>query len=254
MPFTHFFPHAAGVLTSSFLHPIIGHLSMISLSTTPAAQDSFALKQVWSTIERDSCPRSYNFHMHTVCSDGQLTPEALIEQAVSIGLQGLAITDHHSVQGYERAQRWLAQTRIQHPKMLLPHLWTGVEVTSSLEGTEVHILGYAFDPSERAMQPYLQGDRPRQNDAASVISALHQAGGLVVLAHPSRYSLGAERLITAAAQLGIDGVEAFYAYGNPKPWKPSSAQTALAQRMAQTYQLFATCGTDTHGLNLLQRI
>ena len=227
---------------------------MISLSTTSAAQDSSALKQVWSTIGPDSCPRSYNFHMHTVCSDGQLSPEALIEQAVSIGLQGLAITDHHSVQGYKRAQRWLEQTRIQHPEIVLPHLWTGVEVTSSLEGTEVHILGYAFDPSDRAMQPYLQGDRPRQTDAASVISALHQAGGLVVLAHPSRYSLPAERLITAAAQLGIDGVEAFYAYGNPKPWKPSSAQTALAQRMAQTYQLFSTCGTDSHGLNLLQRI
>ena len=241
-------------MTSSFPHPINGHLSMISPSTTPAAQNSSALKQVWSNIGADSCPRSYNFHMHTVCSDGQLTPEDLIEQAVSIGLQGLAITDHHSVQGYKRAQRWLEQTRIQNPKMVLPYLWSGVEVTSSLEGTEVHILGYAFDPHHLAMQPYLQGDRPRQADAASVITALHKAGGLVVLAHPSRYSLGAERLIPAAAQLGIDGVEAFYAYGNPKPWKSSSAQTALAQQMAQTYQLLTTCGTDTHGLNLLQRI
>ena len=88
---------------------------MISASTSPAAQDSSALKQVWSTIGPNSCPQSYNFHMHTICSDGQLAPEALIEQAVSIGLQGLAITDHHSVQGYNRAQRWLEQTRIQHP-------------------------------------------------------------------------------------------------------------------------------------------
>ena len=46
----------------------------------------------------------------------------------------------------------------------------------------MHILGYAFDPSNRAMQPYFQGDRPRlRGDAASVIAALHQAGGLVIL-------------------------------------------------------------------------
>ena len=44
------------------------------------------LKQVFQTIDADSCPWSYNFHMHTVYSEGKLQPEALIEQAVTIGL------------------------------------------------------------------------------------------------------------------------------------------------------------------------
>jgi predicted metal-dependent phosphoesterase TrpH len=179
-----------------------------------------------------------------------------MKQAVAIGLKGLAITDHHSIGGYQAAQRWLERTRIQEPKTSLPHLWTGVEVTSDLWGTEVHILGYAFDPEHWAMETYLQGDRPLGRDslAAKVIAAIHQAGGLVVLAHPSRYRRPADELIPAAAELGIDGVEAYYAYGNPKPWQPSLMQSQQAKKLSEKYGLFATCGTDTHGLNLLQRV
>lgn len=229
---------------------------MVVSTTIPSAQDTFALKGVWDKLDHDSCPRSYNFHMHTVCSDGRLTPEALMQQAVSIGLKGLAITDHHSIRGFYRAQSWLEDARWQQPQATLPHLWTGIEVTSKLEGTEVHILGYAYDPQHPAMQRYLGGDRPLGKDAQAerVIDGIHQAGGLVVLAHPSRYRKPAPKLIPAAARAGVDGVEAFYAYGNPHPWQPSPIQTRLAQQLAQEYNLYTTCGTDTHGANLLRRL
>ena len=223
---------------------------------SPAAQNSFALKQVWENLQPDSCPYKYNFHMHTVCSDGRLTPSELMEQAVTIGLKGIAITDHHSIRGYQAAQSWLESTRIRHSQTPLPHLWTGVEINGSLMGVEVHILGYAFDPDRDSLQPYLQGKTSsgRELLAENVISALHQAGGFAILAHPARYPLPAEVLIGAAVELGIDGVEAYYAYGNPKPWKPSPVQTQQVKKMSEEYGLFTTCGTDTHGLNLLQRI
>jgi predicted metal-dependent phosphoesterase TrpH len=54
--------------------------------------------------------------------------------------------------------------------------------------------------------------------------------------------------------LGIDGIEAFYAYGNPKPWLPSQLETEQALALSRQYQLFATCSTDSHGKSLLQRI
>jgi hypothetical protein len=229
---------------------------MVLSLVKPSALDVQVLQEVWANLKPDSCPYHYNFHMHTVCSDGQLSPVTLIEQAVKIGLKGMAITDHHSVQGYRTAQAWLDAKRQSQPEIRLPHLWTGVEITSDLSGTEVHLLGYGFAPEHPAMSPYLQGQRP-QGDTASafnVIQSLHQAGGLVVLAHPSRYHHPAEKLIPAAAQLGIDGVEAYYAYGNPKPWTPSIQETEQALQLSQIHQLFNTCGTDTHGSNLLQRI
>ena len=116
-----------------------------------AAQNSLALKQIWETIDTDSCPGNYNFHMHTVCSDGQLTPEQLMAQAVQIGLKAMAITDHHSVCGYHAAQHWLENIPSELPSTSLPHLWTGVEVTAQLLRTK------GFKPEHRAMDPYLQG-------------------------------------------------------------------------------------------------
>ena len=224
--------------------------------TKPSSQNTLALEKAWQAIQPDSCPSVYNFHMHTVYSDGQLTPEKLIKQAIDIGLSGLAITDHHCIDGFMVAQSIYETLSHQQPEIALPHLWTGVEVTSLLLGIEVHLLGYSFDPTHWALSPYLRGKQPNGSDAEAknVIEAIHQAGGLVVLAHPSRYYLSAHELISSAAQLGIDGVETYYAYGNPKPWQTSRVQTETAQQLAEQYNLYSTCGTDTHGLNLLQRI
>jgi predicted metal-dependent phosphoesterase TrpH len=223
----------------------------MSVNTAPStAQDSMTLQRVWKTISAESCPYHYNFHMHTLCSDGQLKPEKLIAQAVEIGLKGLAITDHHSIQGYEIAQHWLEK----HYQEYLPQLWTGIEVTSNLFGTDVHILGYAFNPYHQSMEHYVQGFQPRDNNAARVVAAIHKAGGLAVLAHPARYRRSALELIPLAVKIGIDGVETYYAYGNPNPWKPSWRQMQQVRELSRAYNLFSTCGTDTHGLNLLRRL
>lgn len=229
---------------------------VVPWSTQPACQDTQILKKVWEAIHPESCPHDYNFHMHTTYSDGKLTPEELIEQAVTIGLKGMAITDHHSIRGYQAGQNCLEQTRRQSPHTPLPHLWTGVEVTSNLLDIGVHILGYGFEPQHSAMKPYLQGESPQGERALAenVIWALHQAGGLTVLAHPSRYRHPATELVPAAAALGIDGIEVYYAYDNPKPWKTSLKETEQAKYLSEIYGLLCTCGTDTHGTNLLQRV
>lgn len=239
-------------------------VDLIRVAAKPAAQDVVALRRVFETTHADSCPTLFNFHMHTVCSDGRLQPEVLAQQALSIGLSGFAITDHHTVTGYRLAQQWLedrAQQCLDQPrqanlKYALPHLWVGVEITSQLLDTEVHILGYGFNPDDQGMERYLAYHSPRGDDAqaTNVIAAIHSAGGLAVLAHPVRYKRSPEELIPAAAQLGIDGVETFYAYDNPSPWRPSPAQTERVQALSQTYGLLNTCGTDTHGRSLLQRL
>lgn len=225
-------------------------------SLKPTAQDTTYLKSVWETIDYASCPRVYNFHLHTQASDGRLTSLNLVQQAIAIGLKGFAITDHHSVDSYRQAEQYLARVGSDNAEISLPHLWTGVEITSHLSEVEVHILGYGFDPEHPSIELYLQGNRPHGENAEAkqVIDSIHQAGGLVVLAHPERYRRSAEQLIPAAAKLGIDGVETFYAYNNPQVWQPSPGKTQIVLALAEKYRLFSTCGTDTHGLNILQRI
>ncbi|NJL86891.1 MAG: PHP domain-containing protein [Leptolyngbyaceae cyanobacterium SM1_1_3] len=236
-----------------------------ALASTAAVQGALTLRQIFATVDAESCPSSYNFHMHTVCSDGQLEPEALVEQAISIGLVEYAITDHHSVKGYRRAKAWLEDWQWRHPSPMkgkasrqsaIPRLWSGVEITATLLETEVHILGYAFNIDHPAIKPYLQGHSRLDSDrtAQRVVHAIQQANGLAVLAHPARYRRPAEELIQAVAQMGIDGAEAYYAYDNPSIWRPSPDKTETVEYLAQSHGLLRTCGTDTHGKSLLRRI
>ncbi|WP_414529364.1 PHP domain-containing protein [Nodularia chucula] len=226
---------------------------VVNFARTSTSAD--ILRQVFDRVDAQSCPKLFNFHMHTVYSDGKLQPSMLMEQAIAIGLQGLAITDHHTINGYNAAQSWLVKYR-ENASENTPLLWSGVEINAKLLDVEVHILAYAFETEHSSMKPYVQRKPTTGKDyqANNVIAAIHEAGGLAVLAHPARYKRSHFDLIPAAAERGIDGVEAFYAYNNPKPWTPSTVETEQVQNLATEYHLFNTCGTDTHGLSLLQRL
>ncbi len=222
----------------------------------PFTQDSDAIARVWDRLHEHSCPHHYNFHLHTLCSDGQLHPVSLMQQAVDLGLQGLAITDHHTVEGFAIAQDWLAQTQQQNPEFALPQLWTGVEITARLLDVSVHILGYAFNPNQVAIASYLQGVAPEGSAAKAdrVIDAIHQGGGFAVLAHPERYRRPGKKLIRAAVALGIDGVETYYAYRKTRPWRSTPGTTEAVAELARQYNLYQTCGTDSHGLDISVRL
>jgi predicted metal-dependent phosphoesterase TrpH len=177
-----------------------------------------------------------------------------MQQALNHGLKGLAITDHHCSDAYQEALDWLTTQGI-HPDRLT--LWTGIEISADLLGIEVHILGYDFDLDAPSLSPYCQSSHVRNShfyDAAIVIDRIHQAGGLAVLAHPERYRKSSKLLVPAAVELDIDGIEVFYNYQRTDPWQATPKKASKLERMAKEYNLFATCGTDTHGKDILLRI
>ncbi|WP_019502772.1 PHP domain-containing protein [Pseudanabaena sp. PCC 6802] len=217
------------------------------------------LRQVFASVDAASCPHSLNFHLHTVYSDGKMQPEESIDQAIALGMSHLAITDHHTTRGYFVAIEHLehrARQASERDVPKLPQLWAGVEINASLLFTEVHILGYAFDPHHKAISPYVQGRNTAglEYQAVSVINAIHSAGGIAVLAHPMRYRRSPQELIPAAAALQIDGVETYYGYDNSDPWQPSPKQTKLVRQLAETHGLLCTCGTDSHGSKITRRL
>jgi hypothetical protein len=180
-----------------------------------------------------------------------------MQQAIAIGLRGLAITDHHTAEGYRVARHWLERWKKRHPehRTTAPTLWTGIEINAGLLKTDVHILGYGFKLDSPSLRPYLRGQvtHGREYAAQTVITAIQDAGGLAVLAHPARYRRPAAELIPAASHLGIDGVEVYYNYRPSNPWRPTPQTTEHIQGLAQTHNLLQTCGTDTHGGNILLR-
>ncbi len=104
--------------------------------------------------------RRLELHAHSHFSDGSLSPAALVELAVERGLFALAVTDHDSVDGIAPAAE-AARGRLE----VLP----GIEVSSTLAGHDVHILGYFVDPASPGLDESLGRFRQERRERAHAI-------------------------------------------------------------------------------------
>ncbi len=97
-----------------------------------------------------------DLHIHTTASDGHLSPQEIIDQAILSNLNCIAITDHDTVDGLLELDRsgYLAGK----PLNLIP----GIEFSTDLPQYEVHILGYRIDIFNQTLRQQLSvlvGDR-----------------------------------------------------------------------------------------------
>ena len=210
------------------------------------------LISILTSVDKYSCPEKINFHSHTIHSDGSLSPMDLYIQANDMGLEHLAITDHHSVQAYKEIIDLVESKTILKPKT---KLWTGVEITGLLKGCLVHIIGLGFDIESSYLKPYLNGESQKGMllEAKNIVSCINKSGGLSILAHPARYKLSFDTLIQEAHLLGFDGVEVWYDYERSYKWKPSDFICEKIYNLVRKYNMLPTCGTDTHGISLSRR-
>lgn len=79
-----------------------------------------------------------DLHTHTNASDGEHSPEELIALARDRNIAVLALTDHDTTAGIERA---LAAAEEAGDIELIP----GVELSTDVPGHEIHVLGYYVD-------------------------------------------------------------------------------------------------------------
>ncbi|MBY0529111.1 MAG: PHP domain-containing protein [Rhabdochlamydiaceae bacterium] len=101
-----------------------------------------------------------DLHCHSTCSDGTFSPVELISHAKQIGLKGLSITDHDTVEAYK--------TAIPAAKEQGILLGTGVEFSCIFKQWSIHILGYDFlidDPGILNLCAQHQHRRLKRNQA-----------------------------------------------------------------------------------------
>lgn len=78
-----------------------------------------------------------DLHIHTYYSDSTSSPEEVVEDAVNAGLSCIAITDHDVVDGIDPVKLKAQERGIE--------VIAGIELSSELNGKDIHILGYGFD-------------------------------------------------------------------------------------------------------------
>ena len=89
-----------------------------------------------------------DLHVHSIFSDGSHTPAELVDLAVNNGLRGLALTDHDTIEGVAEIVRLGKQAGIA--------VVSGVEISTSVQGRTIHILGYGINAADTDLQKWLQ--------------------------------------------------------------------------------------------------
>ncbi|MEO7425344.1 MAG: PHP domain-containing protein, partial [Fibrobacteria bacterium] len=110
-----------------------------------------------------------DLHMHSTFSDGALDVRDLIDLCRSQGLSAIAITDHDNIDSYEEGREYAQARGIEY----IP----GVEISSSVDGSDIHILGYLFDPTHLKLNKTLLELRVRRVDRArKIVDRLEENG------------------------------------------------------------------------------
>ncbi len=241
-----------------------------------------------------------DLHMHTNRSDGVLAPLELLDAVRSKNLEAFSITDHDSVKGYLE----VCQSLIDND----PELVTGVELSTTKDDNDLHLLVYCFDPQHKKLRAALENLRLQRNQRAGriveklnelgkaismdqvesiasgaavgrphIAQALldnklvqnfdeafsrfigkgknayipkvnfepeeaiklgHEAGGVVIMAHPMLDKN--DKYIEELAKSGLDGIEAHHPYHRP-------AQINRLKETAKRFRLLVSGGSDYHG-------
>ena len=107
-----------------------------------------------------------DLHLHTQFSDGTFTPEELVLRAQKAGLACIALTDHDTVEGCERAAAACANVKME--------FISGAELTAEHEDTEVHVLGYFLDTKNKVLLDRIaKFQAVRQNRINDMCAALN---------------------------------------------------------------------------------
>lgn len=182
-------------------------------------------------------------HIHTRYSDGYLEPAAVVEEAVRIGLNAVAITDHDTIasaliaQEYARQKGYSAKNAADNKKYPLEFI-PGIEI-SSVDG---HILAW-----------YITEDIQPGLSAEETLYEVHRQGGLAAAAHPGQRfttSLNAQKLteiyLNANPMIKIDGSEVLSSWTSRIPFmRPINKSGKLFDHLG--YAMGAPIGSsDAH--------
>ncbi|MBP3631090.1 MAG: PHP domain-containing protein [Clostridia bacterium] len=139
--------------------------------------------------------RTIDFHIHTNCSDGALSPCEVVELAKANGVIAMSIADHDTIDAYNQTLFECAQ---KSNVVLIP----AVEISTTYFGVGFHVLGYGIDLKNENLRATLAMLKNARRDYLfNVAKALNNLG----------YYVDIEKLAklpsVAKSHIALDAVE-----------------------------------------------
>ncbi|HYH68053.1 MAG TPA: PHP domain-containing protein [Urbifossiella sp.] len=171
-----------------------------------------------SQLHRLASPPRADLHVHTTASDGEYTPSQVAALAREAGLSAVAVTDHDTLAGVAEA-RDAASSFGGKPLEVV----SGVEISTDLDGRELHLLGYFVRHDHAELSDALRRVCERRRDRFFDFVAKLAANGTVIPADRAELiaartaSVGRRHIAGLLVACGFTGNVngAFYRYLHP---------------------------------------
>lgn len=98
-----------------------------------------------------------DLHIHTVVSDGTLTPKEIIDEAYKNNISVIAIADHDTVDAYNNEL-------FEYAKNKKIKLITAVEISTKTKKAGIHVLGYNIDLNNEELKEKLKKIRNTRHE------------------------------------------------------------------------------------------
>lgn len=95
--------------------------------------------------------RPIDLHVHSVKSDGSLTPSQLVDLGIKKDLKAFALTDHDTTDGIDEAIEYAKDKDIE----VIP----GIELSTEYMGKDIHMVGLYIDHKSPAFLNHIQAFR-----------------------------------------------------------------------------------------------
>ncbi len=92
-----------------------------------------------------------DLHIHSFFSDGDLSPADIVEESISKNISYISITDHDNLTGYKKANSIIKKSKYNQIKLI-----PGIELSSSINDSSIHLLAYFFDPENKDLNSVLK--------------------------------------------------------------------------------------------------
>jgi 3',5'-nucleoside bisphosphate phosphatase len=113
-----------------------------------------------------------NLHLHTVFSDGELAPEAVVQAHAGAGFEVIALTDHDTLAGLDRLGELTG-----HGVRMISGVELSIEDDPARGLVQVHLLGYGFALNNRRLRRRLhEASAAREDQKRETVARLASLG------------------------------------------------------------------------------
>ena len=159
--------------------------------------------QVIPTTPLDADEFLFDFHIHTIMSDGWLTPQERVNWYINHGIDGAAFTDHDNLRGSRIAREYVESSNLDF-LVFIGQEWTDHE-------NDIHMNYYNLEEEIVPLESEVLGG-PRAMNTSDLIAYVKANGGFITVNHYNykenpNGGRGIPYNLTQLRDWGVDGFE-----------------------------------------------